>query len=94
MATDDVDMRAAVGEARSAISAARLPERLFEPSERRVSFWLFVPSTSGYTVCEEGGDPPTRGEHVELDGIPYRVSALGPSPFLDGRLCAYLERTA
>jgi hypothetical protein len=82
-----------VDEARSAISGGRL-ERLFEPSERRVSFWLFVPSPSGYTVCKESGDAPGRGEQVELDGTRYRVTAVRPSPFLDGRRCVYLERTA
>jgi hypothetical protein len=93
VATGENDMRAAVGEARSAISASRLPERLFEPSERRVSFWLFVPSPAGYTVCEESGDPPRRGENVELDGVPYLVASVRASPFLDGRRCVYLERT-
>lgn len=85
-------MRAAVGEAMSSISASRLPERLFEPSEKRVTFWLFVPSPSGYTMRDEDGEPPSRGEFVELDGIGYRVSTIGPSPFRDGRPCIYLER--
>ena len=94
VATDDGGMRAVVGEARSAISASRLPERLFEPSERRLSFWLFVPSSSGYAVREEEGDPPSRGEYVALDDVGYRVTTVGPSPFRDGRQCAYLERAA
>lgn len=85
-------MRALVGEARSAISSSRLPERLFEPSEKRVAFWLFVPSPSGYAVREEDGDPPVRGEYVELDGLGYRVSTVGPSPFRDRRQCVYLTR--
>jgi len=89
-------MRTAVGEAISTISTARLPQWLFEQSEepprQSLWHWLFVPATTGYAVREHGGPAPARGDRFLLDGVEYGVSVVRHSPFLDGRLCAYLQR--
>lgn len=99
--TDERGMRAAVGEALSTISTARLPQWLFEQSEEPEelaeppqegpSHWLFVPAPTGYSVRERAGPPPARGDRFRLDGIEYRTSVVSRSPFRDGRRCAYLQ---
>jgi len=89
-------MRTAVDEAISAISTARLPRSLFAQRDEippaATSYWLFVPSPSGYSVREHTGSAPPRGGDLVLDEVTYRVALIGRSPFLDGRMCAYLER--
>ena len=91
-------MRAAVGEALSAISTERLPRTLFAQSNELVpqpaSHWLFVPSPLGYALREHAGPDPVRGGVLVLDGVEYRITRVGGSPFLDGLPCAYLERLA
>ena len=56
--------------------------------------WVtFVPSPSGYRLAERDGVPPGRGAVVDVDGMPFRVLRLGPSPLPgDRRRCAFLER--
>jgi hypothetical protein len=96
MLANDGGMRAAVGEALSAISTDRLPRTLFaqsdEPLPQPPSHWLFVPSPTGYALREHTGPDPARGGVLVLDGVEYRVTRVGGSPFLDGLPCAYLER--
>ncbi|HSO01532.1 MAG TPA: hypothetical protein VLS46_03300 [Gaiellaceae bacterium] len=56
--------------------------------------WVaFVPSPAGYRLAEREGAAPGRGERVEVEGTPFRVLRLGPSPLPgDRRRCAFLER--
>lgn len=56
--------------------------------------WVaFVGSAAGYRLAEQEGAAPGRGERVEVDGTPFRVLRLGPSPLPgDRRRCAFLER--
>ena len=93
---DERGMRTAVDEAISAISTARLPRSLFAQRDELLpaptSYWLFIPSPSGYSVREHTGSAPPRGGDLVLDEVTYRVALVGRSPFLDGRMCAYLER--
>ena len=98
-------MRAAVGDAISTTRTSRLPRLLFAGAKaegQRVQesaatpasrfYWLFVPSPHGYAVAEHRAAAAlARGYMVECDGVSYRVSVVARSPFLDGRLCAYLE---
>jgi hypothetical protein len=54
---------------------------------------LFVWKTSGYELREQGGDVPSVGAVVELDGVPLRVAKVAPSPLPgDKRPCAYLAK--
>ena len=101
-------MRAAVGEAISAVPASRLPRLLFRgaeaaeadpappaPDPRPTLYWLLVPSPQGYSVAEHrSAEPLERGSALALNGLEYRVAVVAPSPFLDGRPCAYLESPA
>lgn len=59
-----------------------------------VDGWVaFVGSPGGYRLAEREGAAPGRGERVEVDGTPFRVLRLGPSPLPgDRRRCAFLER--
>ncbi|HUP32627.1 MAG TPA: hypothetical protein VM184_06290 [Gaiellaceae bacterium] len=56
--------------------------------------WMaFVPSPGGYRLVGREGEPPGRGEAVEVEDAPFRVLRLGPSPLPgDRRRCAFLER--
>lgn len=56
--------------------------------------WVgFVGSAAGYRLVERDGAAPGRGERVEVEGTPFRVLRLGPSPLPgDRRRCAFLER--
>ena len=56
--------------------------------------WVaLVPSPEGYRLLQRDGSPPDRGAAVELEGGPFLVLRLGPSPFPgDRRRCAYLEQ--
>ena len=55
-------------------------------------YWLLVPSPQGYSVVEHRSALAVeRGSVIALDGQAYRVSVVAPSPFLDGKPCAYLE---
>lgn len=58
-------------------------------------YWLLVPSPRGYTVAEHRtAQRIARGSVIALDGVSYRVAVVAPSPFRDGRRCAYLEPPA
>jgi len=57
-------------------------------------FWLFVSSSTGYSLVEQRGRQPRRGDVVPLDGAEYRVALVADWSFLDGRCCAYLEPEA
>ena len=55
---------------------------------------LFVPSPSGYALVERGGESPSVGELIELEGREesYAVARVVRSPLPgDARRCAYLE---
>jgi hypothetical protein len=53
---------------------------------------FFVGGPHGYRVVERDGPPPVHGDTVEVDGLPYRVLRLGPSPLPgDTRPCAFVE---
>jgi hypothetical protein len=74
------------------------PEEEQAPAAEEVTVaatgWIaFVPSPEGYRlVGREGSAPGCRAE-LELDGAPFRVARLGPSPLPgDRRRCAFLER--
>lgn len=57
-------------------------------------YWLLVPSPRGYSVAEHrAAEKLDRGSVIALGGLEYRVSVVAPSPFHDGRPCAYLEPT-
>lgn len=62
--------------------------------EPAVSGWVaFVSSSSGYRLLERAGEPPGRGDLVELEGSTHRVRRLAPSPLPgDRRPCAWVER--
>jgi hypothetical protein len=107
VAADERGMRAAVGEAISAVPASRLPRLLFRgaegaaadpvpaPDPQPTVYWLLVPSPQGYSVAEHrSAEPLERGSPLAHDGLDYRVAVVAPSPFLDGRPCAYLESPA
>lgn len=59
-----------------------------------VDGWVaFAGSAEGYRLVEREGAAPGRGERVEVEGTPFRVLRLGPSPLPgDRRRCAFLER--
>jgi hypothetical protein len=68
---------------------------LDSPDPRPTVYWLFVPSPQGYSVAEHrSAEPLQRGSPLVLNGLEYRVAVVAPSPFLDGRPCAYLEAPA
>ncbi|MHB1243898.1 MAG: hypothetical protein ACYC1P_10965 [Gaiellaceae bacterium] len=56
--------------------------------------WVaFVGSPDGYGLIERDGAAPGRGERVDVEGTPFRVLRLGPSPLPgDRRRCAFLEK--
>jgi len=75
---------------------ARVEELLAE-LERGIEepwFWLFVSSSTGYSLVEQRGREPKRGDIVDLEGAEYRVAVVADWSFLDGRRCAYLEPAA
>jgi hypothetical protein len=52
---------------------------------------LFVPQADGYRLLSIDIAPPAPGERLELEGEPFSVVRLGPSPLPgDHRRCAYL----
>jgi hypothetical protein len=55
--------------------------------------WVaFVSSAHGYRLVEGVAEVPVQGATIELEGVPYRVSRLGPSPLPgDPRRCVYVE---
>ena len=85
----DLSSRLARLNTRVAEILAELERSLEEPS-----FWLFVSSSSGYSLVEQRGREPKRGDIVDLDGTEYRVAVVGARAFVDGRRCVYLEPAA
>lgn len=90
----------AVSEIRDALAEhAALLDRLlaqrreaWDAAAATTSYWLFVPSPSGYALAEwEGEERLTRGSEVVVDGESFSVAVVARSPLLDGRACAYLE---
>ncbi len=62
-------------------------------SSRPDGWVAFVASPAGYRLVERDGAAPGRGERVDVEGTPFRVVRLGPSPLPgDRRRCAFLER--
>lgn len=59
-----------------------------------VDGWVaFAGLPGGYRLVDRDGQPPARGDVLELDGASFRVLRLGPSPLPgDERRCAFLER--
>jgi hypothetical protein len=86
-------LEAELAEARSehrAVSAlGAVPHPPVEPTSS--SHLRFVLGSGGYTVTPFDGAPPEPGERVEVDGNPFIVAKVAPSPLArDPRLCAYL----
>jgi hypothetical protein len=55
---------------------------------------LFVSTSSGYSLVEREGPPPSVSHSIELpeQAVSFLVTKLGPSPFPnDPRICAYLD---
>ncbi len=58
---------------------------------------LFISTPAGYSLAEQNGPPPRRGERIEIPGqsTSFLVMKLGRSPLPnDRRSCAYVEPTA
>jgi hypothetical protein len=67
------------------------PKTAPEPDQPE-GFVLFVPTSSGYRLVNDGDLTPQRGERLRVEAEWYRVLRLGPSPLPgDSRRCAYLE---
>jgi hypothetical protein len=81
-------------------AAVPAPEPLPEPPREGTAAvaaaegWLaFLSSPQGYRLVEGNGPAPGPGEPVELEGAPYRVLGVGPSPLpRDRRRCVYAAR--
>ena len=57
---------------------------------------LFIATPAGYSLAEQAGPPPHRGDRIDIPGqtTSFLVVKLGPSPLPnDRRSCAYLEPT-
>ena len=55
-----------------------------------MTYLLFVWAPTGYELREREGDPPARGDEVEVDEKRLRITKIGASPLpADDRRCAY-----
>ena len=68
------------------------PARKDQDTDKR--YLLFIATPAGYSLAEQEGSPPRRGDRIEIPGqaTSFHVVKLGPSPLPnDHRSCAFLE---
>jgi hypothetical protein len=90
-----VELVDAVGDAKTVPGPEPVPEA---PAEAPAAAgtergWLaFVASPHGYRLQDGTGALPAAGTTIELEGVAYAVTKVGPSPLPgDARRCAYLS---
>jgi hypothetical protein len=77
------------------LAETEAPASQVQDTDKRYLFFIATPA--GYSLAEQEGPPPRRGDRIEIPGqaTSFLVVKLGPSPLPnDRRSCAYLEPTA